>query len=101
MVGGLTLGAGVAGIGALLVPPHPGEPELPPPTGDDVALPASAEGEGVFLVANRASGTSVVRADPLRVIADRLPLAEVHVLDEGEDPRDVVRAALARPVRRA
>ena len=96
VVGGLTLGAAVAGIGALVVPPRPGEPELTAPTGDDVSLPASAEGEGVFIVANRASGTSVVRADPLRVIADRLPLADVHVLDEGEDPRDVVRAALAR-----
>ena len=98
VVGGLTLGAAVAGIGALVVPPRPGEPELAPPTGDDASLPGSAEGDGVFLVANRASGTSVVRADPLRVIADRLPLADVHVLDEGEDPRDVVREALARPV---
>ena len=97
VVGGLALGAGVAGIGALVVPPHPDEPELPPPTGDDRALPSSAEGEGVFIVVNRASGTSVVRADPLRVIADRLPLAEVRVLDVDEDPREAVREALARP----
>ncbi len=97
VVGGLALGAGVAGIGALVVPPHPDEPEVPPPTGDDVLLPVSAAGVGVFIVVNRSSGTSVVRADPLRVIADRLPHADVHVLERGEDPRDVVRAALARP----
>jgi len=54
VVGGLTLGAAVAGIGALVVPPRPGEPELAPPTGDDASLPGSAEGDGVFLVANRA-----------------------------------------------
>lgn len=96
VVGGLTLGASVAGLGALLVPPRPAQPEPPNPTGDDVSLPASADGDGVFIVVNRSSGSSVVRADPLRVIADRLPLAEVHLLDGGEDPRDVVREALAR-----
>ncbi len=97
VVGGLALGVGVAGISAVVVPPHPDEPELPPPTGDDRALPASTEGEGVFIVVNRSSGTSVVRADPLRVISDRLPLAEVRVLDADDDPRAAVRAALARP----
>jgi diacylglycerol kinase family enzyme len=40
---------------------------------------------------------SVVRADPVRVIADRLPLAEIRELAEGDDPLRVVRAALARP----
>ena len=96
VVGGLLLGAGVAGLGALVVPPKPDMPELPPPTGDDRALPASPDGEGVFIVVNRSSGSSVVRADPLPIIADRLPRAEVHVLDEGEVPGETVRAALAR-----
>jgi diacylglycerol kinase family enzyme/membrane-associated phospholipid phosphatase len=96
VVGGLALGAGVAGLSTLVVRPHPDEPELPPPTGEDRALPASADGDGVFIVANRSSGTAVVRADPLRVIAERLPRAEVRVLD-GEDPREVAREVLARP----
>ena len=39
---------------------------------------------------------AVIRADPLRVIADRLPAAEVHLLEDGESPREVVRAALRR-----
>ncbi|HEX6364701.1 MAG TPA: phosphatase PAP2 family protein [Agromyces sp.] len=97
VVGGLALGVGVAGLGALVVRPRPGEPELPPPTGDDRALPASTDGDGVFIVVNRSSGTSVVRADPLRVIADRLPRAEVQVLETDDDPRVAVREALARP----
>jgi len=37
-----------------------------------------------------------VRADPLPVIAERLPLAEVVVIDDGQEPGEVVRAALAR-----
>ncbi|WP_169053981.1 phosphatase PAP2 family protein [Agromyces sp. H66] len=102
VVGGLALGAGVAGLGALAVPPgHAGQtgggdrPSRPP--GVDRGLPSSPDGEGVFIVVNRSSGTSVVRADPLPVIADRLPRAEVHVLDDDETPRQAVRAALARP----
>jgi diacylglycerol kinase family enzyme/membrane-associated phospholipid phosphatase len=95
VVGGLALGAAVAGLGALVVPPKPGEPDLPPRSGTDRALPASPDGSGLFIVVNRSSGTSVVRADPLPVIAERLPAAEVVVLD-GEDPREVVHEALAR-----
>ena len=101
VVGGLALGAAVAGLGALVVPPKPGEPELPPRSGTDRALPASPDGAGLFIVVNRSSGTSVVRADPLPVIAERLPAAEVVVLD-GDDPREVVqRGARAAPIRRA
>ncbi len=65
------------------------------PTGDDRPLPAAPEGDGVFVVVNPSSGTSVVRADPLEVLRRRLPNAEFHVLDD-EDPADVVRAALDR-----
>ena len=96
VAGGLMLGAGVAVLGALAVPPRRGEPELPKPTGEDRPLPASPDGAEVFIVVNRSSGTSVVRSDPLRVIADRLPAATVHVLEEGEEPGAVVRAALRR-----
>lgn len=113
VVGGLGLGAGVAGLGAIVVrpgredgrlgaggPTQPGAKPRPRPPGVDRSLPASPDGEGVFLVVNRSSGRSVIRPDPLPVIAERLPRAQVHVLDDGESLRDAVRAALggdARP----
>jgi undecaprenyl-diphosphatase len=96
VVGGLALGAGTAALGALIVRPRPGPPPPPVPTGADRALPPSPEGEGVFVVVNRSSGTSVVRSDPAAVLAERLPLAELHELAEGETPGAVVRAALER-----
>ncbi|MFD4421024.1 phosphatase PAP2 family protein [Agromyces sp. NPDC058484] len=99
VVGGLALGAGVAALGALVVRPKPRTGTAPPPapasSGTDRPLPASPDGEGVFIVANRSSGMSVVRADPLRAIAERLPRAAVHVLGDDEEPGGVVRAALA------
>ena len=98
VAGGLALGAGVAAAGAAAVRPRPGPPPPPLPAGADRELPASLDGEGVFVVVNRSSGTSVVRADPVEVIAERLPRAEVHVLDGEEQLAEVVRAALARPV---
>lgn len=96
VVGGLTLGAGVAAAGAALVRPRPGPPPPPLPAGADRELPASPDGEGVFIVVNRASGTSVVRADPVDVIRERLPRAEVRVIDD-DRLDDLVREALARP----
>ncbi|MGR2752066.1 phosphatase PAP2 family protein [Agromyces arachidis] len=97
VVGGLTLGAGVAAAGAAIVRPRPGPPAPPLPAGADRSLPASPDGEGVFLVVNRGSGTSVVRADPVDVVRERLPRAEVRILDDDEDLGTVVRDALARP----
>lgn len=96
VVGGLALGAGVAGLGALIARPGAGAGADAParPSGVDRKLPASPDGDGVFIVVNRSSGTAVVRADPLRVIAERLPAARVHVLEDGEEPGAVVRAAL-------
>ena len=63
--------------------------------GADRQLPASPDGEGVFIVVNRSSGTSVVRQDPARMLAERLPRAELHLI-EGGDPAEAVRMALAR-----
>ena len=96
VAGGLALGAAVAGVGALVVPPRPGEPAPAPRSGADVELPALPDGAGLFIVVNRSSGTGVVRSEPLRVIADRLPAAEVHVLEEGEEPGAVAREALGQ-----
>ncbi len=98
VVGGLALGGAVAAIGAAAVRPRPGPPEPPPGPGRDRRLPASPDGAGVFVVVNRAAGTSVVRTDPVAVLRDRLPRAEVHVLEGAEDPVGVAAAALAREV---
>ncbi|HEX6955604.1 MAG TPA: phosphatase PAP2 family protein [Agromyces sp.] len=98
VAGGLALGAGVATVGAAVVRPRPGPPAPPLPAGADRELPASPDGEGVFVVVNRSSGTSIVRADPIEVLRERLPRAEVRILDADEDLATVVRDALARPV---
>lgn len=120
VVAGLALGASVAAAGGLLGRRRPVSdplrpPEARPPSrlvrsrrererasaqgapGEDRVLPASPEGDGVFIVANPSSGTSVVRADPKRTIAERLPHAQLHELADDETPGDVLRAALARP----
>ncbi|WP_308164618.1 phosphatase PAP2 family protein [Agromyces sp. ISL-38] len=95
VVGGLALGATVAAAGALLVRPQPGVAPGPPPTGEDRPLPAAPDGEGVFVVVNRSSGTSVMRFDPTAVIAERLPRAELHELHD-ETAAEAVHRALAR-----
>lgn len=51
----------------------------------------------MFVAVNRSSGTSVVRSDPAAVLRERLPRAELHLLEPGEDPAAVVADALARP----
>ena len=68
-------------------------PRRPAPT---AACPPRPTATASFIVVNRSSGTSVVRTDPVRVLERRLPLAELHLLDDGDDPRTAVRAALAR-----
>ena len=94
VIGGLALGTGVALLGGRLVPPRPRD-ETAARGGADRRLPASPDGEGAFIVVNRSSGTSVVRLDPARMLAERLPRAELHLL-EGGDPGEAVRVALAR-----
>jgi undecaprenyl-diphosphatase len=120
VIGGLALGAAVAAVGGLLGRRRRVSGPLRPPgarpasrlvrsrrereraaaegaPGEDRMLPASPEGDGVFIVANPSSGTSVVRADPKRTIAERLPRAELHELADDETPGDILRAALERP----
>lgn len=96
VVGGLALGAGVAGLSTIVSRPGAGHRDAPTPSGVDRRLPASSDGSGVFIVVNRASGTSVLRTDPVQVLERRLPRAELHVLDDDDDPRTAVRSALAR-----
>ncbi|WP_344059978.1 diacylglycerol/lipid kinase family protein [Microbacterium pumilum] len=53
-------------------------------------LPKVSDGEGVLIVLNARSGTSVLRMDPRPVFAARLPRAVVHELAEGDDLADAV-----------
>ncbi|GAA5093205.1 hypothetical protein GCM10025760_22990 [Microbacterium yannicii] len=55
---------------------------------------AFADGRGVFIVRNAASGTAVVRADPAGTFSARLPAATIHELAEGEDLAEVVTRAM-------
>ncbi|WP_210481573.1 bifunctional phosphatase PAP2/diacylglycerol kinase family protein [Naasia sp. SYSU D00948] len=95
VVGGVGLGAGVALLGAIRpwrVPSHPiGGP------GRAVALPSSADGEGVLILANESAGRHVARRDPLRIVHRRLPRAVVRVLRKGQRAEDVVAAAMRGP----
>ncbi|WP_308798685.1 bifunctional phosphatase PAP2/diacylglycerol kinase family protein [Agromyces silvae] len=95
VAGGLALGAVVAGVGAALVRRPRGSDDAP--AGADRQLPASPDGEDVFVVVNPSSGTSVVRADPVHILEDRLPRAQLHLLDDGDDPAEVARRAIAGP----
>lgn len=56
VIGGVTIGAAVAGLGRLLV-----RPRERGPAGTPVALPALRRGRGLFLVVNRASGSGSLR----------------------------------------
>jgi undecaprenyl-diphosphatase len=94
VVGGATLGAGVAALGKALVPAPAPKPVRR--GGTSITLPASADGSGLFLVANPSSGADVVgRGDPLTILHERMPRAHVHILTDAESPKDVVHAALA------
>lgn len=98
VVGGVGYGIGVAALGKALFPArrrriHPGGPR--------VSLPASADGNGVLIFVNPASGSGIVRhPDPTPLIEQRLPLATVRRLEEGEDLATVALAAIetANPI---
>jgi diacylglycerol kinase family enzyme len=61
-----------------------------------VTLPRITDGDGVLILLNAQSGTSVVlRSDPRPVFAERLPAAAVHELGEDEDLAEVVAQRMA------
>ena len=101
VVGGIAIGMAVALLGKVLVPARRTPKRAARSGGTDIALPAAPDGEGVFFVLNPSSGQAVSRPDPAPLIAQRLPRARVHQLDEGEDLAVTVRAAVAsaRPPR--
>jgi diacylglycerol kinase family enzyme/membrane-associated phospholipid phosphatase len=95
VIGGAIIGAAVAAAGSALVPARPAPRAAERLGGMDIALPAIADGAGVFVVVNSSSGVSVLRPDAEEYLADHLPAARVHRLREEDDLELLVRDALA------
>jgi diacylglycerol kinase family enzyme/membrane-associated phospholipid phosphatase len=93
VVGGVALGATVATVGKLVVPAR-GAPARVEQSASALSLPARPDGDGVFIVANQASGFGRGASDALELLGRRLPQARVHRLGTGDDAGAVVRAAL-------
>ncbi|MET0977074.1 MAG: phosphatase PAP2 family protein [Leifsonia sp.] len=96
VVGGAGIGLAVAGLGRVLVPAR--EHGGPGPVGGATVLrdlPASTDGDGVFVVVNTASGHEGDGARIIDVLRRRLPAAVVHDLQDGEDLAAVVASAVA------
>lgn len=87
VVGGAAIGAGAA----LLLKAATGavraarRTAAPAPTAETVELPVLPEGAGAFIVVNPGSGAGLGRPDARAILADRLPEARVHELEEGDD----------------
>jgi len=85
VVGGLAIGATVAGLGRLIAPP-------PDHTaaGKPVSLPRLRRGRGLFLVVNPNSGTGALHIGYPALIRRALPEAIVHTLEPGENVSEVL-----------
>ena len=94
VLAGFGIGAGIAVLGARIVPPII-ETRLPGSEPLRVDTPPRPEGKGVTLVINPASGsgTGAWVADEVR---EALPLAEIVELGEGDDVKAVMRSAAER-----
>lgn len=93
VIGGAALGAAVAIVGRMLVPaPRHSEPAH---SGPAIDLPALADGEGVLIFVNPASGIDPLRPEPVAYLTDALPRARIHVLEEGEEVHRLVEDAVA------
>lgn len=94
VVAGLGIGAGVAALGARLVPPI-AEATLPQNEPLRIAAPHRPDGSGVVLVVNpeSGSGTGARVADEVRAA---LPNAEIRELGSGDDPLRVLREVAER-----
>ncbi|MDO0924891.1 diacylglycerol kinase family protein [Streptomyces sp. TG1A-8] len=88
VLAGAALGAGAAFAVRGLVPTRA---QVTPPARPRTAAPALPEGEGLVVVANRASGTS----DRVRVLQEALPGAET-VLCEPQEVQEELEKAAAR-----
>lgn len=97
VVGGAALGAAVAVVGRLLVPARPSpEPEDSAPA---LKLPALADGSGAFILVNSASGIDPLQPDPVELLSEALPGADIHVLEQDDDIAELVADALTTPTR--
>ncbi|PQE01383.1 phosphoesterase [Mycobacterium sp. EPG1] len=94
VLAGFGIGAGIAVLGARIVPPIV-ETRLPGSEPLRVDTPPRPEGKGLTLVINPASGsgTGAWVADEVR---EALPLAEIVELGEGDDVKAVMRSAAER-----
>jgi undecaprenyl-diphosphatase len=94
-------GAAIGGAAALLVRgAAPALRRLRPaalrgePTAQPVELPVLPRGAGAFIVVNPGSGAGLGRPDPRSLLAERLPEARVHELQEGDDIAALVQEQL-------
>lgn len=92
VIGGAALGCAVAVVGRMLVP-APARPE-PAHLGPAIPLPSLPEGDGALIFVNVASGIDPLRPEPRGFISRELPLARIHVLEDGERIAELVRDAL-------
>ena len=95
VIGGIALGATVAGLGKLVLPARPATRDVVAPHLHRVELPAVPDGSGVFVVVNLGSGSTPIHHDLAPAIADHLPRAVVRYLNTGETPNEVIEHALA------
>ncbi len=94
VIGGFAIGAGLAIIGAKLIPPV----RVPPPGRSEplqVELPRRIDGAGLVIVANPASGSGR-GGEVIEEIEQKLPKAEVIRLEKDDDVEDVLDKAAAR-----
>lgn len=94
VLAGFGLGAGIAVLGARIVPPIV-ETRLPVTDPLRVDTPARPEGEGLVLVINPASGSGT-GARVVDEVREALPKAEIVELDEDDDVASVLQSAADR-----
>ncbi|MGE2731975.1 bifunctional phosphatase PAP2/diacylglycerol kinase family protein [Mycolicibacterium vaccae] len=94
VLAGFGVGAGLAVLGARIVPPVV-EPRLPTAAPLRVETPPRPEGEGVVLVINPASGSGT-GAEVLDDVREALPRAEIVQIGADDDVTEVMRDAAER-----
>lgn len=89
---GAATGAAVALVGRLVWPVLPREAEQMPATLQPLELEPRRAGVGVAIVVNREAG-SLLDADPVDELRERLPAARVVELEDADGLEEVIRAA--------
>jgi undecaprenyl-diphosphatase len=91
VIGGTALGVAAGVAGKLLVPAKPTPARPVRRGGTEISLPALPDGDGALIVVNPGSGASVIRANPVERIRERLPKARLHDLTDDEDLTEALR----------